>query len=169
MSERVRLGVAAAVAAVGIGVSGAASAYNAAAPSCSTVSSSVVKAALGGSPGTPGSSTSTNSFYGYKATDLSCTYSTTINVTYSTPATVGDYNKALSTLKNVAGAKLVSGIGNGAFSGTGTNNVCSSKCVSVKTQNLWVLVTGKSFFEISGSKVTAAQEEVLAKKMVPLV
>jgi hypothetical protein len=169
MSERVRLAVAAAVFIAGIGVSGAASANTATAPSCSTVSPSMVKAALGGSPGTPGSSTSSNSFFGYKATNLSCTYSTTINVTYSTPATVGDYNKALSTLKNVAGAKLVSGIGNGAFSGTGSNAVCSPKCVSVKTQNLWVLVTGKTFFEISGSKATTAQEEALAKKMVPLV
>jgi hypothetical protein len=39
----------------------------------------------------------------------------------------------------------------------------------VKTNNLWVLVTGKTFFEISASKVTLAQEEKLAKKMVPLV
>ena len=107
---------------------------------------------------------------------VNCTYSSSTNISYSTPATVADYKLALATLKNAAGAKTVPGIGNGAFSGTGSNTVASynaktkkSTNTTVTTANLWVLVTGKTIFEISASKVTAAQEETLAKKMVPLV
>lgn len=72
--------------------------------------------------------------------------------------------------------KTVSGIGSDAFSGTGSNTVSSYNAKTkkttnntVKTTNLWVLVTGKTFFEISASNVSLAQEQSLAKKMVPLV
>jgi len=164
--------------AAGIGVSAAALLSTAAAaPNCPTVNATIVKAALGGSPVAPPAQTpSTNTFDGYKASVVTCTYASTINISYSTPATVADYNLALATLKHATAVKMVSGIGNGAFSGTGSNTVASynattkkSTTTTVTTDNLWVLVTGKTFFEISASKVTPAQEETLAKKMVPLV
>jgi hypothetical protein len=183
MQRRLRLTVAATIVATGLGgvaglgLSAAAAVSAAAAPNCATVSAATVKAALGGSPATPSPQTpSTNTFDGYKASAVTCTYASTISISYSTPATVADYNLALATLKNVAHAKTVSGIGNDAFSGTGGNTISSynaktkkTTTTNVTTDNLWVLVTGKTFFEISASKVTPAQEEALAKKMVPLV
>lgn len=161
-----------------MGLSAAASVSTAAAaPNCPTISAAIVKAALGGSPVTPPAQTpTTNTFDGYKASVVDCTYASNISISYSTPATVADYKLALNTLKNVAGAKTVSGIGNDAFSGTGSNTIASynaktkkTTSTTVTTDNLWVLVTGKTFFEISASKVTTAQEETLAKKMVRLV
>ena len=165
----------------GITVAGATLKSNAKAPTCLTVSSSELKSVLGGTPqSTPSTGSSSNSFYGYKQTTLTCTYSTTANISYSTPATVADYKTALKTLTVAAGAKTVSGIGDGAFYGTGSNT--SSSCpastngkpvtcknVTVTTDNLWVLVTGTTFFEISASKVTFSEEETLAKKIVSLV
>jgi hypothetical protein len=95
---------------------------------------------------------------------------------YSSPASVKVYKLTLATLQHATIVKLVSGIGNGAFSETGTNTVANynattkkTTTTTVTTNNLWVLVTGKTIFEISASKVTVAQEEKLAKKMVPLV
>jgi hypothetical protein len=138
-------------------------------PTCATISPAVVKAALGGSPGTPSSSSGTDSFLGYKQSTVGCTYSSAVTITYSTPATSAAYKSALATLKKATQVSVVTGIGNGAFTGTGTNTVCSPKCKTVVTDNIWVLVTGSTFFEISASKVTFAKEEALAKKMVPLV
>ena len=184
MDKRLRLTIAATVVATGVsGVTGvslsavASASTGAKGPTCSTVSGAAVKAALGGSvQSLPGSSTSSNSFDGYKATVLSCTYSATVSISYSTPATVADYKLALATLKHATTVTVVSGLGNAAFSGTGTNTVGTynpktkkTTSTTVKTVNLWVLVTGKTFFEISASKVTLAQEKTLAKKMVPLV
>jgi len=147
-----------------------------AAPSCSTVSSATVQAALGGTQANPGTgSTSTNSYDGYKATVLGCTYSSAVNISYSTPATAANFDKALATLKQVAGAKTVSGIGQGAFSGTGSNtisncNAKTGKCTNknVTDDNLWFLVTGKAIVEISATASSAipAGEETLARKIV---
>ncbi len=146
------------------------------APSCTTISTALVKSTLGGAPETASSSTSTNTFDGYKATVLSCTYSATVNITYSSPATVADYKLAMKTLQHATIVKSVMGIGTSAFSGTGTNSSSvydattkKYKTVTVTTNNLWVLVKGKTFFEISASGTTAAKETALAKKMVPLV
>ena len=181
MHTRSRLTIASIIAATGfagIALSAAATASTAAAaPNCPTVSAAVVKAALGGSPVAPPAQTpNTNTFDGYKASVVSCTYAATINISYSTPATMADYKLALATLTHATAVKTVSGIGNAAFSGTGSNTVAAynaatkkSTTTTVTTDNLWVLVTGKTFFEISASKVTPAQEETLAKKMVPLV
>ena len=148
-----------------------------AAPNCPTVSAAIVQAALGGSLTTPPAQTpSSNSFDGYKASVVNCTYSSTVNVSYSTPATVADYKLALATLTHATTVTPVSGVGNAAFSGTGKNTVSAynpttkkTVVTTVTTQNLWVLVTGKTFFEISASSVTLAKEEALARKMVRLV
>jgi hypothetical protein len=136
-----------------------------------------VKATLGGSPGSPSTqSPSTNTFYGYTDTQLTCSYSTTAMIYYNSPATTTAFNAALKVLTGAAGVKTVSGVGSMAFGGTGTNTVGSynaktkkTTTTTVTTTNLWVLVTGKSFFEISASGASLAQEEALAKKMVPLV
>ncbi len=139
------------------------------APTCATISPAIVKAALGGSPGTPSSSSGTNTFFGYKQSTVSCTYSAAVSITYSTPATSAAYKSTLSTLRKATQVTVVAGIGDGGFTGTGTNTDCSPKCKTVITDNIWVLVTGSTIFEISASKVTFAKEEMLARKMVPLV
>jgi ribosomal protein L28 len=180
--KHLRLTIAAAIAAsgltaiTGIGLSAAAAAA-AAAPNCPTVSAAVVQSALGGSPVAPPAQTANaNSFDGYKASVVTCSYASTINISYSTPATTADYKLALATLSHATAEKVVSGIGNAAFSGTGSNTISAynaktkkSTNTTVKTVNLWVLVTGKTFVEISASGVTLAKEKALAKKMVPLV
>jgi hypothetical protein len=139
---------------------------------CASVSPSAVKTAIGAPVQTPNGSASTNSFDGYQASVLNCTYSSTLNISYSTPATAANWGKTETTLKRATAEKPVSGIGNGAFSGTGSNSVstCNAKtgkCVqkSVVDNNLWFLVTGKAIVEIS-STATLAREEALARKVV---
>jgi hypothetical protein len=139
----------------------------------SCISSSVVKSELGVSVQTPpNSSISTNSFDGYKATVDDCTYSSLVNISYSTPATTGNWSKTESTLKRATAESAVSGIGNGAFSGTGSNTISTCKgtgtCTNktVTEDNLWFFVTGKAIVEISAAGVTSAREEALARKIV---
>lgn len=129
------------------------------APGCSTVSAAVVKAAVGGAATAPSTGSGTSN--GLKS--INCTYST-VSISYSTPATVAEYNTQLAMLKKATTVKTVSGIGNDAFHGTGSS--CSSSgCGTV--QNLWFLVTGKAYVEVSPLKstITVAQVEALGKKI----
>lgn len=74
--------MAAAITATGLGGFGALalgatpSSATATAPNCPTVSATIVKAALGGSPATPPAQTAnSNTFKGYKQSVVSCSYS----------------------------------------------------------------------------------------------
>ena len=143
--------------------------------SCTGVSPATVGATIGATVGPPNSSTSTNSFDGYKATVLACTYSSSLSISYSTPATSASWAKTEATLKGAAAAKAVSGLGKGAFSGTGSNTISScnaktGKCTNktVTDDNLWVFVPGKAIVEISAtaSQVSLVREEALARKVV---
>ncbi len=169
-------GLVAAVATSAMGGSAAPAGASAKAPTCTTVSPATVKAALGGSPQAPNSNTSTNSFYGFKETSLTCSYSATAFISFSTPATTKDFKSLYTVLQHVARASTVAGLGNGAFTGTGSNTISSCpatggtcKQKTVVTHNIWVLVTGTTIFEISASNVSFSAEEHLAKEIVRLV
>jgi hypothetical protein len=148
----------------------------AAAPTCSTISTALVKSALGIAV-QPTASSSTSSFGGHAYLD--CAYgsgaSTGASIEYISPYTSAGWSSLQSMLKKAAEAKTVAGIGTGAFSGTGSSTIASNtpggktKMTTVTTENLWVYVNGKAIFEISVPKGNLMREEALAKKMVPLV
>jgi hypothetical protein len=129
-------------------LSSSASASTTKTPTCATISVSVVKSALGGSPSKPKSTTGSNT--------LSCNY-TTATIEYLFKQTT-----ALFKTEQLAQAgQSVSKIGTAAYSSNLT-----------ATTHL-VVLAGTVAFNISGGTVLKpaglAQLETLAKKMVPLV
>ena len=164
--------VVALVAVLGLALAGSASARPAAAPTCATVPSSTVQAALGGTmQGTPGIGNSKIGGLAY----LTCTYNATANITFISPTTSSAFASLLAMLKKATKVSTVTGIGTSAFSGTGSNtsSTCtaggSCKMVTVTAQNLWVYVAGKAIFEISVGKGSLSREESLAKTIIKLL
>ena len=107
---------------------------------------------------------------GYPEQTITCTYSTDVSITFSTPATAASYKKAQTTLSHATAPSNVAGIGNGAFSGFGNNTVCTGngtqKCTQYKTTKLWFYVTNKSFVTIAVNNGQLPGLEKLAKAIV---
>jgi hypothetical protein len=122
-------------------LSSAASASGIKAPSCSTVSVSMVKATLGGSPTGP-----TKDKYG------ECNYGNAV-ISYS-KSTLALFKSDVAANKGAA----IRGIGTSAFSFKGTAGV-----------TVLVVLVGTVQFTIVCPKASLTQKEALARKMVPLV
>ena len=137
---------------------------------CAKIPASLVKADLGGSPTNGSASSGSDSFMGYPEQTITCTYSTDVSITFSTPATAASYKKAQTTLSHATAPSNVAGIGNGAFSGFGNNTVCTGngtqKCTQYKTTKLWFYVTNKSFVTIAVNNGQLPGLEKLAKAIV---
>jgi len=138
---------------------------------CAKIPTSIVKADVGGAPANPNASTGSDSFLGYPEQTITCTYSTGINITFSTPATATSFAKAQNTLSHATSPASVAGIGSGAFSGMGNNTVCSGtgtqKCTQFKTTKLWFYVANKSFVTIAVDNGKLPGLEKLAKAIIP--
>jgi hypothetical protein len=148
-----------------------ASAFRAAAPTCTSVGPTLIKSALGATVETTPSS-STSSYGG--VTTLTCGYGGSVTISFISPATASGYNLLMTTLKHATIETTVTGLGTAAFSGTGSSTTSvyangKSTTTTVATTNLWVYVAGKSIFEISVSKGSLTREKTLAKSMVRLV
>jgi hypothetical protein len=109
-------------------------------------------------------------------TQVTCAYGSVVTIAYGTPATVAANKTNLTDYKKAAIVTTVPAIGNAAFSVTSTNDACTyangkNTCTSSTLENLWVLVTGKSYLDISGNVKTAtlAKLESLAKQVVKAV
>ena len=138
---------------------------------CAKIPAALVKADVGGSPTNGSPSSGSDSFLGYPEQTITCTYSTNINITFSTPATAASYKKAQTTLTHATTPTTIPGIGNGAFSGFGNNTVCTGngtqKCTQYKTTKLWFYVANKSFVTIAVDNGQLPGLEKLAKAIVP--
>jgi hypothetical protein len=138
---------------------------------CTKIPASLVKADVGGTPTNANASTGSDGFFGYPEQTITCTYSTGINLTFSTPATAASFSKAQNTLSHATSPASVAGIGSGAFSGIGNNTVCSGtgtqKCTQFKTTKLWFYVANKSFVTIAVDNGKLPGLEKLAKAIIP--
>ena len=134
---------------------------------CAKVPVSTVKSDVGGSPNKPGVGSGSENFFGFPMTDITCSYSGSVNITFGTPANAANFLKAKTTLSHATTISPLTGIGDGAFSGFGNNTVCSGsgtqKCVQQKSAKVWFYKKNKYFVTVEVVNGNAANVAKLAK------
>ena len=151
-------------------LSTAASASTTNMPSCSTVSVAKLKVVLGGSPSAASASTSTSG----GATTLTCNYGSNDSITYMSGQNAKTFQASFFLLRKSAGATKLDGLGGGAYRVPASNTISrctgTGKCTTTTEVELRVVVLDRTMiFTIQAPKVTAAQEESLAREMLSLI